>query len=165
LTLQRLGVTDRDLYLFDTFRGMTRPTEVDAMGGYACLDHWPAPGDDVGIGAVPVSEVKAAFEMTNYDPAHLHFIEGDVAETLPEYAPSQIALLRLDTDFYESTRHELIHLYPRLVLGGVLIIDDYGHMEGARKATDEYFNGHAILLGRIDYSGRIGVKQAETLSE
>jgi O-methyltransferase len=99
--------------------------------------------------------------MTKYDPARIHFIEGDVEKTLPDRAPSEIAFLRLDTDWYESTRHELVHLYPRLVRGGVLIIDDYGHFLGARKATDEYFDGHRILLDRIDYSGRIAVKQDE----
>ena len=74
--------------------------------------------------------------------------------------PGQIALLRLDTDFYESTRHELVHLFPLLVTGGVLIIDDYGHWEGARKAVDEYMENHKIkiLLNRIDYTGRIAIK-------
>jgi hypothetical protein len=161
-TLQRLGATDRDLYLFDTYSGMTRPTEADLdVGGHACLDHWPAPGDDAGIGAVPVPEVQAALALTGYDPARLHFVEGSVEETLPDYAPSQIALLRLDTDWYASTRHELVHLYPLLVLGGVIIIDDYGHLQGARKAADEYLGDHRILLDRIDYSGRIGVKQQQ----
>jgi hypothetical protein len=74
--------------------------------------------------------------------------------------PEQIAVLRLDTDFYESTRHELRHLYPRLVHGGVLIIDDYGHWAGARKAVDEYIaeEGIRLLLNRIDYTGRIAIK-------
>ncbi|HSR89761.1 MAG TPA: TylF/MycF/NovP-related O-methyltransferase, partial [Gemmatimonadales bacterium] len=78
----------------------------------------------------------------------------------PDAAPSTISLLRLDTDWYESTRHELTHLFPRLSPGGVLIIDDYGHWQGARKATDEYFARHSVrmLLNRIDYTGRIGVK-------
>lgn len=53
--------------------------------------------------------------------------------------PDKIALLRLDTDFYESTAHELRYLYPRLTLGGVLICDDYNFWEGARKAIDDYF--------------------------
>jgi O-methyltransferase len=158
LTLERLGVEDRDLYLFDTFRGMTRPTEADVdFAGVAYLDHWPIPED--GFDAVPLREVEAALATTGYDPAHLHFVQGSVEETLPDHAPSQLALLRLDTDWYESTRHELIHLYPRLALGGVVIIDDYGHLEGARKATDEYFDGHRILLHRIDYTARIGIKQ------
>ena len=81
-------------------------------------------------------------------------------DTLPEQAPSRIALLRLDTDWYESTRHELIHLYPRLSQGGVLIVDDYGHWDGCRLAVDEYFATEAdpVLLTRIDYTGRICVK-------
>jgi hypothetical protein len=82
-----------------------------------------------------------------------------VESTIPEHAPESIALLRLDTDWYESTRHELTHLYPLLVPGGVLIIDDYGHLQGARKAVDEYFRDRPILLSRTDYSGRIAVKQ------
>jgi hypothetical protein len=73
--------------------------------------------------------------------------------------PGDLALLRLDTDWYESTRHELEHLYPRLRPGGVLIVDDYGHFEGARRAVDEYFAAHEpLLLNRIDYTGRVAVK-------
>ena len=91
----------------------------------------------------------------------MHFVRGKVEDTLPERAPDQLALLRLDTDWYESTRHELVHLYPLLAPGGVLIIDDYGHWDGSRKAVDEYFDGEAdpILLSRIDYTGRIGIKR------
>ncbi len=163
LTLQKLGVTDRDLYLFDTFTGMTKPTEEDVdFSGLAYLDHWPALPNFFDA-AISLPDVKARLGKTEYDPAHLHFVEGDVEETLPDFAPPKVALLRLDTDWYESTRHELIHLYPRLALGGVLILDDYGHLEGARKATDEYFDGHRIMLDRIDYCGRVAVKQNEPL--
>jgi Macrocin-O-methyltransferase (TylF) len=73
-------------------------------------------------------------------------VEGKVEDTLPAHAPEQIALLRLDMDWYESTRHELVHLDPQLVRGGVLIIDDYGHWQGARKATDEYFQNNNICI-------------------
>lgn len=78
---------------------------------------------------------------------------------MPENAPEQIALLRLDTDWYESTKHELIHLTPRLVGDGILIIDDYGYWLGARKAVDEYLEENAlpIFLNRIDNTGRIAV--------
>ena len=71
--------------------------------------------------------------------------------------PERIALLRIDTDWYESTRHELVHLYPRLSPGGVLIIDDYGHWQGARKAVDEYFQA-GLFLNHIDYTGRLAIK-------
>ena len=69
-------------------------------------------------------------------------------------------MLRLDTDWYESTEHELVHLYPRLAAGGVLIIDDYGFWRGARQATDEYLRGiaSAMLLNRVDDTGRMGIK-------
>src|SRR4051794_16282606 len=95
-----------------------------------------------------------------YPSEHIRFVEGKVETTIPLIAPERIAILRLDTDWYESTAHELHHLYPRLVPGGVLIIDDYGHWEGARRAVDEYFaaNGGAPLLQRIDYTGRMAVK-------
>jgi hypothetical protein len=84
-----------------------------------------------------------------------------VEDTLPEHAPAEIAVLRLDTDWYEGTRHELEQLYPRLSPGGALILDDYGHYEGARRAVDEYLDatGESILLNRIDYTGRVGVKR------
>ena len=92
----------------------------------------------------------------------VEFVQGRVENTLPAAAPPEIAVLRLDTDWYESTRHELEHLYPRLVDGGVLIVDDYGYWQGARQAVDEYFGetGEAILLNRIDDTGRIAVKRA-----
>jgi O-methyltransferase len=97
---------------------------------------------------------------TGYDKQKVHFHQGKVELTIPAAAPDQIALLRLDTDWYESTRHELEHLYPRLSPGGILIIDDYGHWSGARKATDEYIEKYApsLFLARIDYTGRIAVK-------
>ena len=80
-------------------------------------------------------------------------------ETIPADMPAVISLLRLDTDWYESTAHELKYLYPVLSSGGVLIIDDYGHWRGSREATDDYFTEHGgILLNRMDYSGRMGVK-------
>jgi len=88
----------------------------------------------------------------------VEFVVGKVEDTIPARAPESIALLRLDTDWYESTRHELQHLYPRLAEGGVLIIDDYGHWQGARRAVDEYFRDRPILLNRIDYTGRIAIK-------
>jgi hypothetical protein len=90
----------------------------------------------------------------------VHFVQGPVEETLPGTTPDSVALLRLDTDWYESTLHELTHLYPRMSAGGVLIIDDFGHWDGARRAVTEYFSTSAkpILLTRTDYTGRMGIK-------
>jgi hypothetical protein len=82
-----------------------------------------------------------------------------VERTLPAALPP-IALLRLDTDWYESTKHELVHLFPLLQPGGILILDDYGHWQGARQAVDEYLAQlpHSYFLHRIDYTGRLLVK-------
>jgi hypothetical protein len=104
--------------------------------------------------------VKAAIASTRYPEGRVQFIKGRVEDTIPHRAPERISLLRLDTDWYESTRHELEHLYPRLVPGGVIVIDDYGCWQGARDATDEFISRHNItlLLNRMDYTGRIGVK-------
>ena len=94
-------------------------------------------------------------------PGPIHYVQGKVEDTVPGAGPEQIALLRLDTDWYESTLHELVHFFPRLVPGGVLIIDDYGWWKGARKAVDEYFEANRvqILLNRMDVTGaRIAIK-------
>lgn len=169
LKLLDLGVTDRDVYLYDTFEGMTAPTEADtSMFDGSALESWnQAQGEGkrgwdqlFGAGVYTIDTVRALLESTGYPAERLHFVKGPVEQTLPDVAPDRIALLRLDTDWYESTRHELEHLYPRLERGGVLIIDDYGHWEGCRRAVDEYFSTHLPrpLLNRIDYNARIGVR-------
>lgn len=154
--------TDRDLYGYDTFAGMTKPTEFDvSFKGKPELDRWrPQQHASLGTG-LHEQDVRTLLESTGWPSQRIRLVVGPVESTLPESAPNQISLLRLDTDWYESTLHELEHLYPRLSVGGVLLLDDYGHYKGARKAVDEYFQGHRIFLHRIDYSGRIGVKQCE----
>ena len=109
---------------------------------------------------LPLEEVRHNLSNVGYPDDRIKLVKGLVEATLPNKAPSKIALLRLDTDWYESTRHELIHLYPRLAQRGVLIIDDYGHWEGAQKAVDEYIrdNNLPVLLNQIDYTGRIAIK-------
>ncbi|HZZ88745.1 MAG TPA: TylF/MycF/NovP-related O-methyltransferase [Caulobacteraceae bacterium] len=162
LMLAELGETGRDLYLFDTFEGMSEPGEEDrrardATGAAALL---ASSGRDAKVWAYsPLDEVRANLASTGYPAERVRFVQGKVEDTIPEHAPDRIALLRLDTDWYESTRHELEHLYPRLVPGGVLIIDDYGAWEGARRAVDEFVAaGAKLLLNRIDETGRIGVR-------
>lgn len=169
LALMDMGVADRDVYLYDTFEGMTAPTERDVSHlDPPALDTWRAStaeggrpwpwlfGEDV----FDEADVRERVLSTGYPPQRLHFVRGRVEDTVPASAPGAIALLRLDTDWYESTHHELVHLYPRLSDGGVLIVDDYGHWQGSRQACDEYFAGHApsLLLGRIDYAARMAIK-------
>jgi O-methyltransferase len=162
LTLLRLGKTDRDLYLFDTFAGMTAPTAEDVKySGESAADLLAGASRASDLWAVAsLEDVREAVLGVGYPEERIHFIEGPVEETLPANAPDEIALLRLDTDWYESTKHELVHLYPRLVTGGVLILDDYGYWQGTKLATDEYVAEHDVplLLNRIDAASRIALK-------
>jgi O-methyltransferase len=169
LTLQGVGVDDRDIYLFDTFEGMTEPTDADtsrfdgsavATWEQAAARGRPALEQIFNPGVFGHKQVEDLLTGTGYPAERLLLVAGPVEETLPGAAPDQIAVLRLDTDWYESTRHELEHLYPRLAPGGVLLVDDYGHWDGARKAFDEYFDqrGGRPLLARTDYTGRLAVK-------
>lgn len=163
LSLIEMNDTNRDLYLFDTYEGMPPPSEKDKDGcgnpATELLANTP-PGTGIWCEA-GLEDVRANLLKTGYPPERLHFVKGKVEETLPHHGLGQIALLRLDTDWYESTRHELNQLYPLLVTGGVLIIDDYGHWQGSKAAVDEYFADSSrspVLLQRVDYTGRIGVK-------
>jgi len=165
LTLRELGDERRHLYLYDTFAGMSAPTEEDVtrdgVGAKGKFVERQLSEESSDWCRASLDEVRLNLASTGYPDERLHFIKGKVEATLPVSMPAgPIALLRLDTDWYESTRHELLHLYPRLVRGGVLIIDDYGHWAGARKAVDEYFSAHppALLLNRIDYTARIAVR-------
>jgi hypothetical protein len=105
-------------------------------------------------------EVRATLARTGHADDRLHLVPGLVEETIPAQVPDRIALLRLDTDWEASTAHELAHLWPRVAPGGVLIVDDYGHWRGARRAVDAYFHGRedAPLLLRVDYTGRVSVR-------
>jgi O-methyltransferase len=162
LALNGRRETTRQLFLFDTFAGMSAPSGRDARyDGAAASDLLAAAAEDSWVRArASVDDVTANVASTGYPMENVHLIRGKVEDTLPQRAPAGICLLRLDTDWYESTMHELTHLYPRLAAGGILIIDDYGHWQGARQATDEYFGRTkpAPFLHRIDYSGRLVVK-------
>jgi O-methyltransferase len=162
LTLLRLGETDRELYLFDTFEGMTEPGAEDVkQGGRHAADILQHETRDSPIWAVAsIDEVREAILSVGYPEERIHFVQGAVEQTLPGAAPAEVALLRLDTDWYSSTKHELVHLYPRLASGGVLIIDDYAYWRGARQAVDEYIreNELALLLVRTDHGARVAVK-------
>jgi len=163
LRLVQLNEANRPLFLFDTFEGMTAPSEIDRSGrsGFSAAALLKSAPDSSNIAArAPIDDVRRNMAATGYPPDLVHLVRGPVEETLPERAPDRIAVLRLDTDWYSSTRHELVHLYPRLAAGGILIIDDYGDWQGARKAVDEYFDEQKIpiFLHRIDHTGRIAVK-------
>ena len=168
LTLRACDDQSRDLYLYDTYDDgwpVGGPEDV-MVDGTTAHDLWVqavARGDNPDTLFAKFDGVAAAMKSTGYPADKIHLVKGKVEDTIPETVPDKIALLRLDTDWYESTKHEFEHLYPRLAPGGVLIIDDYGLWQGARKAADEYFamHGISILLHRIDeYGYRIGIKPA-----
>jgi SAM-dependent methyltransferase len=158
LTLLQEGEL-RDLYLFDTFAGMTAPTDcdVDFLGASAkeLYAEYELAG---GWSSVSLEDVRRNVLSTGYPEERIHFIRGDVLQTIPHASLNDIAILRLDTDFYESTLHELKQLYPLLQPGGILIIDDFGYWQGCRKAVDEYFGSSGPFLSIIDHGGRLLVK-------
>ncbi len=160
--LKGMGETGRRLFLFDTFTGMSEPSDRDArFDGPAASNLLAAATKDSPVWAcASLEDVTTNLASIGYPMENVHFIQGNVEDTIPQKAPAGICLLRLDTDWYESTKHELSHLYPRLARNGILIIDDYGHWRGAREATDEYFGQSkpAPFLHRIDYTGRLIIK-------
>ena len=163
-TLLRLNQKEKSLFLFDTFAGMSEPTEFDVnVHGLKATDKFikKKRADETSDWTfASLDEVKKNLLQTGYDESKINFIAGKVEDTVPEKAPESISLLRLDTDWYESTKHELVYLFPRLSKNGVVIIDDYGLWKGSQKAVDEYFaeNNINLLLNRVDHSARMGLK-------
>lgn len=163
LTLRALGDTSRCIYLYDTFAGMPEPGEFDeeASGTKIPKEIWSAQQEQ-GHNRwcyASLEEVRRNLASTGFASDRLVFAVGRTEETIPGTVPEKIALLRLDTDWYNSTRHELVHLYPRLSTNGVLLSDDYSHWEGHRKAIDEYLSKFAapMLLTPVS-CGAVGVK-------
>jgi hypothetical protein len=167
-TLQALSVDDRTIWLYDTFEGMSKPEAIDVFwkqtpehdGGLKSWEILKRPDGGSNWVRSPIEEVREIVGRTDYPAERCVFVKGLVEDTIPAQAPERICLLRLDTDFYRSTKHELVHLYPRLAPAGVLLLDDYGAYRGAQVATDEYFNeiGARPLLSRIDEHVRMLVK-------
>ena len=163
LALTHFGDTSRQIYLYDTFAGMPRPDAIDARwDGLPALPTWQRfqqDGRNWCYGGTQ-DHVRTVVSSSGYPEDKFVFVEGRVEDTIPATRPEQISLLRLDTDLYSSTYHELLHLYPRLAPGGILIIDDYGAFQGARIATDRFIaeNKLPLFLSRIDVSVRLAVK-------
>jgi hypothetical protein len=173
LALMEFEDTDRDIYLFDTFDwSWPDPAEGegtlygrDRAGSLFTARNERARSEKaLDEDLVSLDRVKAYLFATGYPKARLKFVQGLVQDTIPKQAPAEIALLRLDTDFYESTLHELTHLYPRLATGGILLVDDYPTELGAVRAVNEYFDGLSFrpFMSRIDIQGRILVKPAHS---
>lgn len=158
MALLSVGVSDCDIYLFDTFTGMPEATDKDI--DYTGQDMRAVMRANPGWLTAGMDEVRTNLVKTRYPTERLHLVPGNVLETVPQDAPETIALLRLDTDWHESTQHELAHLFPRLSPRGVLVIDDYGHFQGVREAVDEFLAAQKerYLLQRVDYAARLLIK-------
>ena len=159
----------RKIYLFDTFGGMSEPNPQLDSSVYqkvSSLDFYVANQED-GYNKwcfASEEEVKSNFIKHGKGLSGVNLIKGNVEETLKidENLPQEISILRLDTDWYESTLLELEVLYPKLVTGGILLIDDYGYWKGAELAVEEYFSRpetpNKPYLARSDIFGRVAIK-------
>jgi predicted O-methyltransferase YrrM len=163
--LKKNGITNRKLYLYDTFEGMSEPTDSDKTStGKSATDLLKQENKEDASSIwcySSLEEVKTNLFSTGFAPENIFFIKGKVEDTLKENLPGKLSLLRLDTDWYESTKMELEVLFPLLVEKGILIIDDFGHWEGAKKAVVEYFEKNRLhpFLFRIDFTGKLMIKQ------
>lgn len=163
LTLMKLKNYERKIYLYDTFEGMSKPTDKDISykNEIAKIEWSQSQNDNYNDWCYSsIDEVKSNVYSTNYPEDKLIFVKGKVEDMIPKVIPEKISVLRLDTDWYESTYHELVHLYPLLSQNGFLIIDDYGYWQGAREAVEKYFkeNSIKIFMNRLDNSARAGIK-------
>ena len=162
---ERMG-SSKKVWMFDTFEGMAEPTEPDVNANTkekASIKYQGQnKGNHVDWCYSSLEDVKKCCQVSGIDINSIKFVKGDVCNTLndPANRPDEIAVLRLDTDWYKSTKTELEWLYPTLSNSGVLIIDDYGHWQGSRKAVDEYFanSKYKPLFNVVDYTGRSAIK-------
>ena len=157
----RYGKVRRQLHLFDTFAGIPEPDgEVDGQRaveearqhGVAALGRLtpnPELYDNMGRGVGTVETNRQLLEqIIGYDGASVHYHQGLFQKTLPAVAPTidSVAILRLDGDWYASTKVCLQFLYDKVARGGFVIIDDYGAYEGCKKAVDEFLAGRKIAI-------------------
>lgn len=158
-TLLKLGDTSRKLYLFDTYEGHPKPDKIKDRDIWdnSAYDEWNEHQHTEGgsdWGRVSIDDVRANMSRTGYPMHNVVLVKGKVEDTAAANTPDKVALVRLDTDWYESTRVGLHNFWPKLSERGILIADDYGHYKGQREAVDEYFAGNPILMHRVDYSCR-----------
>lgn len=165
-TLKSMKITDRHIYLYDTYEGMTQPRDVDRKQGTETLASemlaMTPKGNGENVWAFSsLEDVSHFVAQLDYPTNNFHLVKGDVMQTLEEELPDNISLLRLDTDWYESTKKELEKLYPLVTPGGVVIIDDYGHWSGSKLAVNQFLEEFSLnpLMNYIDYAGRLWIKQ------
>lgn len=164
IALKKLGDTSRHIYLYDAFRGLPPPTEKDVFvrSGQPIMNKWEKTkhGNTNLWCYTTREECEKNMRTTGYPMEKIHIVDGWVEDTVPQNTPKQIALLRLDLDFYKATKHVLPHLFPKISSLGIFLSDNYGVFEGEQDAINEYLkeSGNSnIFLSRIDEQGRIAV--------
>lgn len=158
IMLARIMAPNRTCWAYDTFDGMTEPDhKLDVKpDGWRAIDRWKAKADNGHKwNAVSLQEVQDHFISIGLDFQNIHFVEGPVELSLDIVSPMRISILRLDVDWYLPTKVAMKKLYPRLSGGGFLIVDDYGHWMGCRKAVDDYFGHFVPPFHDADYSCRV----------
>jgi len=153
--LAAYGDEARNVWVADSFRGLPKPDPGKSPAD-ADDDHWVH--DQL---AVSIDAVKANFARYGLLDEKVRFLEGWFADTLPAAPIDRLAVVRLDGDMYESTMDGLVNLYPRLSVGGYLIVDDYGAVKGCREAVEDYRREHDITepVETIDWTGRFWRRQ------
>ena len=152
--LEYYNQLNSQLWLYDTFEGMTAPEEIDVTyDGESAMDTYKQ--ESINCHS-PIEETQYTLSHTNYPVDKFRFVIGDICQTLlvSENIPDSISILRLDTDWYASTKIELEVLWDKVMPGGFMIIDDYGHWQGCRKAVDEFFPDQTVLK-YIDHTCRL----------
>ena len=154
MTLQKMG-EKRKIWLYDTFEGMSDATEEDTHNNKhadVLMEKNP-----VVKCIAPLDLVKKNINKLKYE-GDLIYVKGKVEDTIPDHMPEKIGLLRLDTDWYESTKHEMYNLWPILEEDAVMIVDDYNWWDGSTKAINEYFSEEPKTLTRISVCGVLTIK-------
>lgn len=146
--LIQLGATDRTIHMYDTFEGMTEPTSRDVRADSGTRANL----QDAAVACrCGLEDVRANMALVGYPSERVVYHKGDIMKN--EVVPDQIAFLRLDTDFYDSTRYELEAFAPRVAPGGVITQDDYGYWRGATEAVDEYLQANPREAKRLSPHG------------
>lgn len=162
--LETEDMYQRNIYAYDTFEGMTSPDENDfeiSNNNFATKLLEKDKNKKTNVwGICSLEEVKKNISINVKNLENIKFIKGPVENTLNENKniPEKISLLRLDTDWYQSTKKELEVLYEKVESGGVIIIDDYGHWGGSKKAVDEFFSNKFVWMHYVDYACRLIIK-------
>ena len=151
LKLMSLGISNRIVHLYDTFEGMTEPTNEDVDNSNTLAKDIMHNPYVKALGTL--QEVYTNVTRTGYPFENIKFHVGDIRNVKINEIPNKISLLRLDNDWYELYKFELPIFEPRVVKGGIVTIDDYGHWNGCKKAVDTYVQDKNYKIIPIDYTG------------